>query len=60
MCYIECVCTTVPGACAAVMSEVGSCCRELVEIDVLVEESGPRDTGHQEEDGEAVAGVHKA
>ena len=32
MCYIECVPTTVPGACAAVMSEVGSCCRELVEM----------------------------
>ena len=32
MCYIECVRTTVPGACAAVMSEVGSCCRELVEM----------------------------
>ena len=26
------MCTTVPGACAAVMSEVGSCCRELVEM----------------------------
>ena len=32
MCYIECVCTTVPEACAAVMGEVGSCCRELVEM----------------------------
>ena len=32
MCYIGCVCTTVPGACAAVMSEVGSCCREFVEM----------------------------
>ena len=28
--------------------------------DVLVEESGPRDTGHQEKDGETVTGVHKA
>ena len=26
------MCTTVPGVCAAVMSEVGSCCRELVEM----------------------------
>ena len=32
MCYIEWARTTVPGECAAVMGEVGSCCRELVDM----------------------------